>query len=166
MSDFIGWDDVIESDGNEFTVLMPGKYIGTVSKIERKVSESAGKMNGCRYAEIGIAIDGGGYVSDKLFLAKSMEWKIGMFLGALGLKKKGEPIQASKIFDAEGKKVEVTIGCKGDKDAGYCKYTAEEAQAAIDNDLTVYNEVKGYAPVKEQAQAAPAGGIDMSAFGF
>lgn len=162
--DFFNWNDEVEDDGDGWTTLLPGTYEGTITKIEKKRWEGAGKMNGCPYAEVSIkvAVEGGkdAIVTDNLYLSRSMEWKIGMFLSALGLKKKGDPIKASAIDKALHKLVKVVVTCKLDKDHDYLELSdAEQVQSYIDSGVDVYNNVKKYAP-SESAE------VSDDAFGF
>lgn len=150
MSDFFNWNDNVTADSSEFITLMPGKYFGKVSKIDKKHWEGNGKMNGCPYAEVTIeAKDADGraaYIKDNLFLARSVEWKIGQFLHAFGLKKKGEPVRVDAIMKPLGKTCVVTVECQGDKSTNYMALEAKTAQQFLDEGRTVFNKIKAYEP--------------------
>lgn len=151
-NDFFEWSDTVTQDASEFVTLMPGKYTGKITKIEKKRWEGTGKMNGCPYAEITVeATDGEvtGYVKDNLFLARSLEWKIGQFLHAFGLKKKDEPVKADRIMKALNKSCTVTVECQGDKSTGYITLDAKVAKEMLDEGRPVYNKIKNYESIDE-----------------
>ena len=155
MSEFFNWNDDITADSDEFVVLMPGKYEAEITKIEKK-RQSGGKLDGCPFAFLTFCVtleDGTkAFVNDNLFLAKSMEWKIGKYLGACGLKQKGQAIKVSAIDNSIHKKVWITVGCKYGKDKAYAPITSdEEARAAVAKGEAVYNEIKNYEPIKTEA---------------
>ena len=166
MSDFFNWNDNVTADSSEFITLMPGKYFGKVSKIDKKRWEGNGKMNGCPYAEVTIeAKDADGraaYIKDNLFLARSVEWKIGQFLHAFGLKKKDEPVRVDAIMKALGKTCVVTVECQGDKSTNYMTLEAKTAQQFLDEGRTVFNKIKAY----ESDEAPTSSASSDNEFGF
>lgn len=87
----LDWDSEILEDGSSFTLLDPGEYDFTVEKFERKLSKNGNKM-----AALTLKVTDGNVsttVFDNLTLVKSAEWKLSSFFGALGLKKKNEPLK-------------------------------------------------------------------------
>lgn len=153
MSDFFTWDDEITSNGNEFTILMPGTYEGTVTKIEKGRSQNKGELYGCPYAEVSISIpdDGkgnSGFVKDKIYLSRKTEFKVAMFLMALGLKKKDEPIRVNRLLEAEGMSVKVVLTCqyKNTTTGKYCTLGPEQVSSALEQGTDVYNNIKRYEP--------------------
>ena len=92
----LGWDDIIENDGEEFTILPEGDYTFTVTKVERGRSKGSAKMPPCNMAIITMRVEGetgGATVTDNILLHTKTEWKISSFLRAIGVKKHGEPIK-------------------------------------------------------------------------
>lgn len=148
MSDFFGWGDEVTSDGDIYVTLMPGKYVGEITSAKKGMWESKGKMNGCKYVDVSVTIktdDGQTTVSDNIFLSRSVEWKIGQFLRACGLKAKGEPIKPEKASQSVHKKVLVTIGCQLGKDHDYQDLTdPNEIQSYLNSGVDVYNRIKKY----------------------
>ncbi len=166
-SDFFNWDDEITSNGSNFVTLMPGTYEGIVTGIEKGRWPHPGKMFNCSYAKISISVsdDGNGnsaLVTDHLFLARKAEFRIAMFLMALGLKKKDENIRADRIEKALNQNVKIVVACQRENEKNYL--SAEEATHALENGETVYNRIKRYEPSDKQ----PVGNDDFnfSQFGY
>jgi hypothetical protein len=167
------WNDDITEDGNETKVLLPGTYPFEVKSFERRVytGTSASIPNGCKYAEITVrvtdpATNAATLISDKLYLLKKFEWKIGAFLGAVGLKEKGQPISLAKLNDSIGRKGKVKIGCKSDSSENYKKLTAEETADYLKANKTVYNEILSYINKKEDSFDMPKSPLSADEFGF
>lgn len=92
-TNIMGWDDVIEDDGNGFILLEEGDYDFTVSGFERGRHNGSAKIPACNKAIITLSIDspqGVAEIKENLILYKTMEWKISAFFRSLGLKKHGE----------------------------------------------------------------------------
>lgn len=105
-----GWDDEIVNDGQEFILLKPGDYDFEVTGFERGRYDGGEKIPPCNMAilslsvidkETGINVT----VKESLLLCSNMEWKISSFFGAIGLKKKGEPMRMNwqKVPGAKGR---------------------------------------------------------------
>ncbi|MDE5757396.1 MAG: hypothetical protein K2H85_02165 [Allobaculum sp.] len=161
-----GWDDEIILDEPEFVVLMPGKYVGSIYKVERK-RESKGKFNGHLYAEISLAIEDDqgqtAHIKDKLYLIDNMKFKIKNFLMVTGAGKKGEPVRVNLISQTVGRKVLVTLGCqiKNRSTDKYELLEAKEAQRLLDSGENVYNVVRKYEQYKSTENNE-----SMDEFGF
>ena len=172
-TDFFTWDDEITSNGSNFTTLMPGTYEGVITGIEKGRWQRSGEMFNCPYAEISITVadDGNGksaLVKDNLFLSRKAEFKIAGFLMALGLKKKDEPIRASKIDQAKGKNVKVVVTCQY-KDPTTHKYVplnAEQAANALEEGTTVFNNVKRYEPSEVVQEQDDGFSYNFDQFGY
>ena len=84
-TNLMGWDDVLENDGQEFIVLPEGDYTYTVTNFER------GHFPG------GAKID--------LLLYRTVEWKIAAFFRSIGQKKHGEKtvMNWNKVVGSRGK---------------------------------------------------------------
>ena len=92
-TNIMGWDDVIEDDGNGFILLEEGDYDFTVTGFERGRHNGSAKIPACNKAIITLSIDspqGVAEIKENLILYKTMEWKISAFFRSLGLKKHGE----------------------------------------------------------------------------
>lgn len=92
------WNDEIKEDGGEFVLLPEGDYIFTVENFERARHEPqpGGKLPACNKAIIHILIqsaEGEARLRHNLFLHSSTEGMLSAFFGAIGLKKRGEPLR-------------------------------------------------------------------------
>lgn len=92
-----GWDDEISQD-SEFILLPEGDYVFSVKNYERgrHTPSENGKLPACNKAIINLTINSTqGEVSLKhnLFLHSSTEGLLSAFFGAIGLKKRGEPLR-------------------------------------------------------------------------
>lgn len=156
---FFTWDDEITQDASEFEILMPGEYAFEVTKVERMKDTGSGKFSGCPYANVTMKVTSGTTsvpVSDRLYLAEEMEWKLSSFLTALGLKKHGESIRINRILNSVGEKGRLTIEVQGDKASGYQTYTDDQdIKARLKRGETLYNKVKGYKLPKGQTEEKP-----------
>lgn len=92
----MGWDDVIESDGQEYVVLPEGDYNFTVTNVERGYFNGSPKVPACNQAILTLNVDGGehGHVTVRanLLLYRSLEWKLAQFFRSIGQKKHGEKL--------------------------------------------------------------------------
>lgn len=91
----IGWDDVIENDGQEFVLLEEGDYNFTVTNFERGRFPGGQKIPACNKATITIQItteEGLASVKFDLLLYKTVEWKLSAFFRCIGQKKHGEKL--------------------------------------------------------------------------
>ena len=85
-TNMMGYDDVLESDGQEFVVLPEGDYTFTVSSIERGHFPGGQKIPACNKVTVNLAIDNDqGIASARvdLILYRTVEWKIAAFSGVL-----------------------------------------------------------------------------------
>lgn len=92
-----GWDDEIAKD-SEFILLPEGDYCFKVKGFERgrHTPTGAGKLPACNKAIITIDIptdEGVASIKHNLFLHSSTEGLLSAFFGAIGFKKKGEPLK-------------------------------------------------------------------------
>ena len=91
----LGWNDVLENDGAEYTVLPEGEYRFQVVGFERGSFPGSDKMCACNKAQLKLQIISGQgtvIVYDDLILHKKMEWRLSSFFRSIGQKKKGERI--------------------------------------------------------------------------
>ena len=92
-NNIMGWDDVIENDGQEFVVLPEGDYTFTVSNFERGRFPGSAKIPPCNKATLTLNIDNDQGVATArvdLILYRTLEWKIASFFRCIGQKKHGE----------------------------------------------------------------------------
>ena len=90
------WDDEIENDGSDFTLLPEGNYPFTVENIERGRSKGQGTLPACNMAIVTIRInapEGSVKIIDNIVLHSKLEWKISQFFRSIGMKKHGEKLR-------------------------------------------------------------------------
>lgn len=91
------WNDEISQD-SEFILLPEGDYKFFVESFERArhTPSAGGKLPACNKAIVTLLIrtnDGDVRLKHNLFLHSSTEGMLSAFFGAIGLKKKGEPLK-------------------------------------------------------------------------
>lgn len=90
------WDDTIENEGSQWTLLPEGDYNFRIESFERKHYGGGGKIPACNQAAINVSIDapeGSTTIQHNLFLYSKMEWKLSEFFIAIGQKKHGEKVR-------------------------------------------------------------------------
>lgn len=91
------WDDQIQNDGAEFTLLPEGDYNFEVKKFERGRHNGSDKLPACNKAilTIGLSAENGDTttVEHNLFLHSKTEGMLSSFFASIGQKKKGEPLK-------------------------------------------------------------------------
>lgn len=103
-----GWDDEIAEDGKGgFTVLPEGDYEFEVVTREKSWYDGGVKIPACNMAKLELKFtgaEGSTTITQNLFLHSKMEWQLSAFFGAIGLKKKGEPLKMdwNKVVGAKG----------------------------------------------------------------
>ena len=107
-NNIMGWDDVIENDGQEFVVLPEGDYTFTVSNFERGRFPGSAKIPPCNKATLTLNIDNDQGVATArvdLILYRPLEWKIASFFRCIGHKKHGEKVVMdwNKVVGARGR---------------------------------------------------------------
>ena len=91
----IGWNDTIETDGEEYVLLPEGDYNFLVTNFERGSFPGGAKIPPCNKAIITVQVrTETGLVNVKfdLLLHRSVEWKLSAFFRCIGLKKSGEKL--------------------------------------------------------------------------
>ena len=104
----MGWDDTIENDGKEFTVLPEGDYNFTVTGFERGRFPGSAKLPACNKASLTLSVetqDGTATVKTDLILYRTLEWRLASFFRCIGLKKHGEKLVMdwSKVVGSVGR---------------------------------------------------------------
>ena len=92
----LGWDDEIENEGAEFTILEEGDYDFEVIQFTRARHNGSAKIPACNKAVLKLRVTGGGQtttIEETLFLHSKMEWKLCQFFKAIGLKQSGEKVR-------------------------------------------------------------------------
>lgn len=94
-----GWDDTIQAD-SEFVLLPEGLYYFTVKSYERgrhtPNPQKPGKLPACPKATVYLEVVADGNeieLRHNLFLHSSTEGMLSAFFGAIGQKRKGEPLR-------------------------------------------------------------------------
>lgn len=89
------WNDIIESDGQEFVLLPEGDYNFIVTNFERGRFPGGQKVPPCNKATITVQVstdDGIATIKFDLLLYRSLEWRISAFFRCIGQKKHGEKL--------------------------------------------------------------------------
>lgn len=100
MSEFVeerelGWDDQIENDGPDFTLLPAGDYDFTVTEFERQRHNGTEKLPPCNKAVVSLKFEtpeGTTTIKHNLFLHTKTEGMLCAFFTAIGQRKKGEKL--------------------------------------------------------------------------
>lgn len=124
-----GWDDTIQQDTPDFILLPEGLYNFVVKGFERgrhmPNPQNPGKLPACNKATVSIGVttaEGEALLKHNLFLHSSTEGMLSAFFGAIGQKKKGEPLKMNW---------QTIIGSRGVCKVGIRTYNGNQ-----------YNEVK------------------------
>ncbi len=104
----LSWDDEIEKEGGEFTLLPEGDYDFTVKSFQRGRHSGSEKLPPCNKAELTITIWGQNESVDikhNLFLHSKVEGMLSAFFTAIGQKKHGEKLKMNwnTVVGAKGK---------------------------------------------------------------
>ena len=129
----LDWEDEIENDSPEFTLLPPGDYDFTVTDFEREHYPGGAKLPPCKKAVLSITID-----------APECEGLLCAFFSSIGQRKHGEKLRMnwSKVVGSKGR----------------CKVGVREWVSDRDGEKKRSNEIKRfYEPVERPAQGFQAG---------
>ena len=138
----LDWDDEIENDGTEFTLLPPGDYDFTVTDFEREHYSGGAKLPPCNKAVLSITIDtpeGRAVIKHNLFLHSKCEGLLCAFFSSIGQRKHGEKLRMnwSKVVGSKGR----------------CKVGVREWVSDRDGEKKQSNEIKRfYEPASDSAQ--------------
>jgi hypothetical protein len=79
----LGWDDPIEAQDSQFTLLTPGEYTYRVDDFERGRFDGSDKMQACPMATLTLSCANAtgevASVQTRLFLNKKQQWKLTQF---------------------------------------------------------------------------------------
>lgn len=124
-----GWEDTIQQESADFVLLPEGLYNFVVKGFERgrhmPNPQNPGKLPACNKATVSIEIEaaeGSTVLKHNLFLHSSTEGMLSAFFGAIGQKKKGEPLKMNW---------QTIVGARGVCKVGIRTYNGNQ-----------YNEVK------------------------
>jgi hypothetical protein len=100
MSEFVeerelGWDDQIENDGPDFTLLPAGDYDFVVTEFERQRHNGSEKLPPCNKAVVSLKFEtpeGSTTIKHNLFLHTKTEGMLCAFFTGIGQRKKGEKL--------------------------------------------------------------------------
>jgi len=90
------WDDIIEKDAGEFTLLPEGDYDFMVESFDRARHNGSDKLPPCSKAVLKLRIEapqGTVVLTHNLFLHTITEGMLSAFFASIGQKKKGEPLR-------------------------------------------------------------------------
>ena len=105
---FLEWNDVIESDGQEFVTLPEGDYNFRVTGFERGRFPGSAKLPACNKAMLTLDVENDLGIATchvDLILYRTLEWRISGFFRAIGQKKSGEKLVMdwNKVIGAQGR---------------------------------------------------------------
>lgn len=136
----LGWDDPIQNDGPEYTLLPDGEVRFEVKGLERKRFAGSTKLPACNMAELKVLLtapDGKqALVSDRLYLHTRTEGLLCAFFTAIGQRRHGEQLRPNW---------NQVVGSTGRCKVGHREYNGN-----------MYNEIKSYLEPAEPAQTAGA----------
>lgn len=94
------WDEpaiVNPKEGGDYTVLPPGNYQFTITKLERARFSGSAKLGPCWKAILYVEVDGGSLgstlVKHNLYLHSKCEGLLCAFFESIGFRKSGEPLE-------------------------------------------------------------------------
>lgn len=135
-----GWEDTIQQESADFVLLPEGLYNFVVKGFERgrhmPNPQNPGKLPACNKATVSIEIEaaeGSTVLKHNLFLHSSTEGMLSAFFGAIGQKKKGEPLKMNW---------QTIVGARGVCKVGIRTYNGNQ-----------YNEVKAMLYPEDMNQA-------------
>ena len=131
------WNDSIENDGQEFTILPAGEYPFRVIKFERARYKGSEKIPACNEAKLTLDVgdaENSTNVPVRLFLVKSQEWKLASFFRCIGARKHGERMVMdwSKVIGATGTCKVKTRKWKGTGENESKEYESNEVDKFLD----------------------------------
>lgn len=149
----LGWDDEIQKDGGEFTLLPAGDYNFTVTKFERARFAGSEKMPACHQAKLELTVHspehGDVVIFHNLFLHTKTEGLLSNFFAGIGQKKKGEKLKMNW---------QAVVGAKG-----RCKLEINRFKGNDGADKK-NNQVKSFYPADEVGQQTPFPGAPSGGF--
>lgn len=148
-NEFLGWDSSFVAEESQFTTLKDGDYPFEVTKIERKMYDGNSQKipNGAPYAEVSLRFNGGEQgnttVTERLYLLKSLAWKLTEFFGSIG--------QAPVVGQPFKPNWNVVVGSHGIATLTIHKYTGRDGQERSNNQVKKFKK-GGQAPQQPMQQ--------------
>lgn len=142
-NEFLDWDGSFVAEESQFTTLKDGDYPFEVTKIERKMYDGNSQKipNGAPYAEVSLRFDGGEQgnttVTERLYLLKSLAWKLTEFFGSIG--------QAPVVGQPFKPNWNAVVGSHGVATLTIHKYTSRDGQERSNNQVKKFKK-GGQAP--------------------
>ena len=124
------WDDVIESDGQDFVILDDGDYNFTVTAFERGRFPGSAKIPACNKATLTLQVKTAdnklAAIKLDLILYRSLEWRVSSFFRCIGKKEHGERL----VMDWNK-----VVGSKGRARFKQRSYTGNDGAERFTNDV-------------------------------
>jgi len=143
----LGWDDIIENTGSDWTPLPEGDYKFEVTKFERGRYEGGEKMSPCNIAILTLSVDGGekgsATITHRLYMHTKTQGLNCTFFRSIGQMKPEDTTFRPRWNEVVGSK-------------GLCKLEIHE-YTKKDGTPGQSNQVKRFLPPAEE-KAAPAQG--------
>ena len=115
-----GWDDEVQIETSEYTLLEPGEHDFTVVGFDRDSHSGSEKISACDVAVYTLDFDGV-RVKYKLYLHKKFNWKITQFFQSIGLIDADAENGSKFVYPWES-----CIGCKGRAVTGLREYNGSQ----------------------------------------
>lgn len=153
-NEFLNWGESFTAQEDEFVLLDEGVYNFTVTKMEKKIYDgnSSKIKNGCPYAELNLQIEspkGTANVRERLYLMKSMQWKLTQFFMGIG-----QQVVVGQPFNPNW---ETVIGSKGKAEITQHSYTNQNGDNRTNNQVAHYLKPTDPTPaVNANMNAQPA----------
>ena len=143
----LGWDDVIENDGDEFVILPEGDYNFEITGIERGRHNGSDKLPPCNMAVVKIKLTSpttgqSTTLDHKLFLHSKTEGLLCAFFVGIGQRQRGEKLTMN--WNA-------VVGSRGRCKVSTRNWTNDEGKVLTFNDIKKFYEpekgtTKAYTP--------------------
>ncbi|MHB1324014.1 MAG: DUF669 domain-containing protein [Coriobacteriia bacterium] len=154
------WDDEIENDGGDFTLLPNGEYPFTVIELERERYGGSDKLPPCNMAIVHLKFDGGvagtTTLKHRLYLHSKTEGLLCAFFTAIGQRQHGEKMKMdwSKV-----------VGYSGRAKLGSRKYTNDSGAEVEINDVKKFLDPQQGTVAAQAAEAnAPQASYTTGSF--
>lgn len=136
------WEDIIENDGPEFTLLPEGDYDFVVTGFDRERHPGSTKLPPCNKAVVHIRVDtpdGTTVINHNLFLHSKCEGLLCAFFSGIGQRKHGEKLRMnwSQVVGSTGR-------CK----VGIREWTNDNGEKRQSNEIKKFYD-------KDSASAQP-----------
>jgi len=130
----LGWDDQIEKDSQDYTLLPEGDYDFEITGFERARYAGGDKLPSCWKAIVSVKCKGPGGITTmkhNLFLHTKVEGLLCQFFTSIGQRKKGERITMD--WDK-------VVGSRGRCKLGIHKWTTEKGEEKSMNQVVKFYE--------------------------